>query len=247
MESVTSDLNTFKEKVWQHNENANVNTTERIISIAAGTFIFYKALSNIASHPFIALQEAAVGGLMLYRGATGVCPVYTQLGKNSTDVEAITIGERFIVNAPREEVYAFWRNLENLPRFMKHIAAVQVKDDKTSHWTANVPGPLLKVSWNAEITREEENEYIGWHSIEGSMIDNAGKVEFNDAADGSGTELYVEISYFPPAGQIGRGIASLFTGLFEKIVREDIINFKHYAEGEEYKTYSSSSSQKQEV
>lgn len=244
-ESVISDLNTLKDKVWQDNENANVNTTERIISIAAGTFIFYKALSNIVSHPFIALEEAAVGGLLLYRGATGVCPVYTKLGKNSTDVEAITIGERFIVNTPREEVYAFWRNLENLPRFMKHIAAVRVKDDRTSRWTANVPGPLVKISWNAEITREEVNEYIGWHSIAGSMIDNAGKVEFNDAADGSGTELYVEISYFPPAGQIGRGIASLFTGFFENMVREDIINFKHYVEGEEYKIYSSS--QKQEV
>ncbi|HEY0669175.1 MAG TPA: SRPBCC family protein [Sphingobacteriaceae bacterium] len=246
MGSVTSDLNTLKDKVWQENENANVNTAERIISIAAGAFIFYKAVANLAKHPFIALQEAGVGGLLLYRGATGVCPVYSKIGKNSTDVEAITIGERFIVNAPREEVYSFWRNLENLPRFMKHIAAVKVKDDKTSHWTANVPGPLVKVSWNAEITREEENEYIGWHSIEGSMIDNAGKIEFNDAADGSGTELYVEISYFPPAGQLGRGIASLFNGMFENMVREDIINFKHYAEGEEYKVYHSST-RKQEV
>lgn len=239
MGSVTSELNTLKDKVWQENENANVNDIERIISIVAGGYIFYKAASNMVSHPFIALQEAAVAGILLYRGATGVCPVYSRMGKNSTDVEAITIGERFIVNAPREEVYAFWRNLENLPRFMKHIASVEVKDDKRSHWTANVPGPLVKISWNAEITREEQDAYIGWHSIEGSMIDNAGKIEFNDAADGSGTELYVEISYFPPAGQIGRGIASLFNGLFENIVREDIINFKHYVEGEEYKTYHS--------
>jgi uncharacterized membrane protein len=241
----TPDLATLKDKVWQDNENANVNTTERILSIAAGTFIFYKALSNIVSHPFIALQEAAVGGVLLYRGATGVCPVYSRMGKDNTDVEAITISERFIVNAPREEVYRFWRNLENLPKFMKHIASVEEKDDKTSRWTANVPGELVKVSWNAEITREEENRYIGWQSVEGSMIDNAGKVEFNDAASAGDTELYVEISYFPPAGHLGRGIASLFNGMFERMVREDVINFKHYAEGEDYKTYSSS--QKQEV
>jgi uncharacterized membrane protein len=243
MALLTSDLNTLKDKVWQDNENANVNTTERIISIAAGGYIFYKALANLVKHPFIALQEAGVAGYLIYRGVTGVCLVYEKIGKDSTDTEAITIGERFIVNAPREDVYAFWRNLENLPKFMKHLAAVEEKDDKTSYWTANVPGELVRVSWNAEITREEENEYIGWHSIEGSMIDNAGKVEFNDAADGSGTELYVEISYFPPAGHLGRGIASLFNGVFENMVREDIINFKHYVEGEEYRSYSSSQSQ----
>lgn len=239
-----TSLNALKDKVWQENENANVNTTERLISIATGTFIFYKALSNIGKHPFIALQEMAVGGILLYRGATGICPIYSRMGKDSTDVEAITISERFIVNTPREEVYAFWRNLENLPRFMKHIESVEEKDAKMSHWRANVPGELVKISWNAEITREEENRYLGWHSVEGSMIDNAGKVEFSDAADGSGTELYVEISYFPPAGHLGRGIASLFTDVFKNMVREDVTNFKHYTEGEDYKTYSS---QRQEV
>jgi uncharacterized membrane protein len=242
IESLTSDLNSLKNKVWQDNENANVNPTERVISIAAGAYIFYKALANVVKHPFIALEEAGVAGYLIYRGVTGVCLIYDKIGKDSTDIEAITIGERFIVDAPREEVYAFWRNLGNLPKFMKHLAVVEEKDDKTSNWTANVPGDLVKVRWNAEITREEENEYIGWHSIEGSMIDNAGKVEFKDAPDGSGTELYAEISYFPPAGRLGRGIASLFNSLFENMVREDIINFKHYVEGEEYKSYSSSQS-----
>ncbi|HXH98869.1 MAG TPA: YgaP-like transmembrane domain [Sphingobacteriaceae bacterium] len=238
-----TSLNALKDKVWMDNDNSNVNTTERLISIATGAIIFYKALSNISRHPLIALQEAAVGGVLLYRGATGVCPIYNKMGKDSTDVEAITIGERFIVNTPREEVYAFWRKLENLPRFMKHIASVEEKNDKLSHWSANVPGELVKISWNAEITREEGNRYIGWHSVQGSMIDNAGKVEFNDASDGSGTELYVEISYFPPAGHLGRGIASLFNGVFKNMIREDVINFKHYVEGEDYKTYSSSQKQ----
>ncbi len=224
----------------QQNDNANVNMPERIVSILAGAAITYKGLKQIGRHPIIAIQEAMVGGLLLYRGATGVCPIYSRLGKDSTDTPAISISERFIVNKPREEVYAFWRNLENLPRFMKHLASVEEQSAERSQWKAHLPGEIVKLTWNAEITREEENRYIGWQSVEGSMVDNAGKVEFNDAINGSGTELTVEISYFPPAGSLGQGIARLLNGVFEDMIRKDITNFKHYVEGEEYETYVSS-------
>lgn len=218
----------------------NVNGTERLLSIAAGSFIFYKGVKQLFKHPFIGLQEAAVASILLYRGATGFCPVYDKLGQDSTDVQAISISERFIVDRPREEVYRFWRNLSNLPRFMKHLHSVIEIDEKHSEWSANIPNDLLKISWNAEITREEENRHIGWQSVEGSMIDNAGKVEFSDAMNGLGTELNIEINYFPPAGNIGRGVAKLLNGVFERMVREDITNFKHYVEGQEYQTYISS-------
>jgi uncharacterized membrane protein len=71
-------------------------------------------------------------------------------------------------------------------------------------------------------------------------VDNAGKVEFNDAINGSGTELTVEISYFPPAGSLGQGIAKLLNNVFEDMIRKDVTNFKHYVEGEEYRTYVTS-------
>ena len=126
---------------------------------------------------------------------------------------------------------------------MKHLDSVTEIDDKNSHWKAVLPGSgeLVKVSWNAQITREEENRYIGWQSVAGSMIDNAGKVEFSDAVSGAGTELNVELNYFPPAGRIGHSIARLLNGVFEEMVREDITNFKHYVEGEEYQTYATKS------
>ncbi|MBC8052309.1 MAG: DUF2892 domain-containing protein [Sphingobacteriaceae bacterium] len=246
LETLTTKVNeSLKGSFLEPKDAENVNTTERLISIAAGTYILYKGVKQIFSHPFIGLQEAAVGGILLYRGATGFCPIYNKIGKDSTDLQAIRISERFIVDRPRDEVYSFWRNFENLPRFMKHLHAVTELDETKSEWSANIPNDLLKIKWKAEITREEQNSYIGWQSLEGSMIDNAGKVEFSDAINGLGTELNVEINYFPPAGNIGRGVANLLNGLFEKMVREDITNFKHYVEGQEYQTYLSS--QKQEV
>lgn len=243
LESITQKLtDTIKGPILQQNDNANVNMPERILSLLAGAVITYKGIKQITSHPIIALQEAMVGGILLYRGATGVCPIYSRLGKDSTDTPAISITERFIVDKPREELYTFWRNFENLPRFMKHLASVEEQNESLSHWKAKLPGEIVKLSWNAEITREEENQYIGWQSVEGSMIDNAGKVEFNDALNGLGTELVVEISYFPPAGSLGQGIAKLLNNVFEDMIREDITNFKRYVEGEEYQTYVTSPS-----
>lgn len=215
----------------------NVNMPERILSILGGAFVMYKGLKQLKDKPLIAFQEAMVGSILLYRGATGYCPIYSAMGKDSTDTKPVHITESFIVNKPREEVYAFWRKFENLPRFMKHLSSVEEHGIR-SHWRANLPGEIVKLTWNSEITREEENSYIGWQSVEGSMVENAGKIRFDDALNGSGTELTIEISYFPPAGSLGHGIARLLNGVFEEMVREDILNFKHYIEGEEYKTYT---------
>lgn len=242
LETITTKINeSLKGSIIEPGTSENVNATERILSIAAGGFILYKGIKQLfKNRPLLGLQEAAVGGVLLYRGATGFCPVYDRIGKDSTDLQPIRITEKFIVDRPRDEVYSFWRNLSNLPRFMKHLDSVIEMDETHSDWSANIPNNLIKISWKAEITREEQNSYLGWQSVEDSTIDNAGKVEFVDALNGLGTELTVEINYFPPAGNIGRGIANLFNTIFENMVREDITNFKHYVEGQEYKTYISS-------
>lgn len=238
LDTVQEKINLVQEKFDSiQAENPNVDLTERILSVLGGVYLTYQSLKMLRKHPILGVQEAIAGGLLIYRGATGYCPVYNALDMDGTDPRALNITETFIVDRPRAEVYAFWRRLENLPRFMKHLASVDEYDRKNSHWRANLPGEILKLNWNAEITHEEENSYIGWHSVEGSMVENAGKVTFHDAIGGTGTELTVDVSYFPPAGSLGQGIARLLNGLFEKAVREDVTNFKHYIEGEEYQTY----------
>jgi len=216
----------------------NIDQGERIISLLAGSWLLYKSLKNIGKHPLLGLQGAAASGLLIYRGATGVCPIYKQLDKDTTDPEAINITEHITVNVPKDTVYAFWRQFSNLPKFMKHLKSVEELNSETSLWTANTPGGFIDLKWNAEITREETGTYIGWQSIEGSMIDNAGKVEFKDTLNGTGTEIHVEIDYFPPAGSVGRGITSLFNGAFERMIREDIQNFKAHAETTDFKQYA---------
>lgn len=128
---------------------------------------------------------------------------------------------------------------------MQHLKEVTETSQTESHWIANTPGSLIPLYWNAEITHQEQGSYLGWQSIEGSMIQNAGKVEFTDTLNAIGTQLHIEINYFPPAGSVGRGIASLFTGIFEKMIRKDIQNFKAYAEQEDFKSFAGLSFEEQ--
>ena len=93
-----------------------------------------------------------------------------------------------------------------------------------------IPGNIGKIKWNAEIVKEEAGYMIGWQSLPNSTINNAGKVIFHDALNGQGTELEVVIIYHPPAGDLGSGIARLLNPVFEKLIRQDIMNFKDYIE-----------------
>jgi uncharacterized membrane protein len=210
----------------------NVGQGERIASAAIGAWLLATSMNDFFKHPVGSLVRFALGGTLLYRGASGNCPVYASMGKTKgvTSTAAINIRTSLVVNQPKDEVYAFWRKLENLPLFMKHLASVTEIDSRHSHWEAVIPGNIGKIKWNAEIVKEEPGYLIGWQSIPNSMINNAGKVTFHDAANGQGTELEVVISYHPPAGEIGAGLAKALNPVFEKIIRQDVMNFKEYIE-----------------
>jgi len=165
------------------------------------------------------------------RGASGVCPVYKKLDIDGTKADAINIRTQLIINKPRQEVYAFWRKLEDLPRFMRHISSIKLIDEKRSRWEVNIPqiNPVA-VKWDAEIVKDEPEQLLSWQSLPGSMIENAGKVEFRDALGNRGTELKIAITYRPPAGNIGSGVSRLMNPLFEKMIKEDLLNVKQFIE-----------------
>lgn len=215
-----------------NSNQVNVGYNERIISAALGAFLLSSGLGNLTRHPLNGLIKTALGGYLLYRGTSGNCAMYSALGKTKgvSHTQAINIRTSLIVNRPKDEVYAFWRKLENLPLFMKHLASVTEIDQKHSHWEAVIPGNIGKIKWNAEIVKEEPGYMIGWQSIPNATINNAGKVVFHDALGGQGTELEVVIIYHPPAGEIGSGVAKLLNPVFEKIIRQDVMNFKEYIE-----------------
>ncbi len=104
------------------------------------------------------------------------------------------------VNRSREELYQFWHDFANLPRFMEHLTSVQVTGEKQSHWTAKAPAGTA-VEWDAEVVEDRPNELIAWRSLAGASVDNAGTVRFATAPGGRGTEVRVELRY---DGQVAR-------------------------------------------
>ena len=119
------------------------------------------------------------------------------------------VKKQIIINRSPEEIYQFWHDFRNLPRFMNHLESVSVTGEGRSHWVAKAPAGTT-VEWDAEITEDRPNELIAWRSLEGADVDNSGSVSFESAPGGRGTIVRVEIEYSPPGGVVGAAIAKLF-------------------------------------
>jgi uncharacterized membrane protein len=133
------------------------------------------------------------------------------------------------VKRPRDEVYGFWRDLENLPRFMIHLRSVQVIDQRRSHWIAM--GPAGKdVEWDAQIVEDRPEELIAWRSAAGARVRNSGSVSFTDAPGGRGTEVRVELRFDPPGGILGAAFARMLGEHPDQQVRDDLRRFKQVME-----------------
>lgn len=211
----------------------NLSRTERILSIAGGAALSIAGFQKKNGRSGVALLLG--GGYLLARGITGYCALNNLIGRNSANkkASAMEVTSTFTINKPREEVYAFWRNLENLPRFMKHLEEVHTLDERKSSWKARIPGDLATISWEAEILEDRPNTFISWCSLPGSTVDNAGEVTFRDAPSRQGTEMVARISYRLPAGDAGSVAGKLFNPMVERLMKEDLRRFKQIVEGGE--------------
>lgn len=203
----------------------NVETSGRIVSIVGGSILLYDALVKSKS-----VLETLAAGYLIYRGATGYCPASSALSRSKSAVTGgVKISTKVTVLRPRDEVYEMWRDLENLPLFMKHLDSVKKIDARTSEWEASALGNMGTFKWRSTIVKDIENKRISWKSVEGSDIENTGSVRFVDVG-ALGTEVEVDISYKAPGGAPGKIVGKLLTPVFESLVRDDIQNFKRYAE-----------------
>lgn len=134
-------------------------------------------------------------GMALAAGGGGLAAIAAR-GKSSPPSTASTT---ILVNCTPDQAYRFWRDIENLPRFMNRLESVSSMGDGRSHWVAIGPGGR-PIQWDAEITSEHENEYIAWHSLPGSDPQVNGRVDFRKAPGGRGTIISVRIEYSPSLG-----------------------------------------------
>lgn len=219
----------------------NVNELERWASLVGGGLL---AALGIKEGGALGLSLAAVGGGLIYRGATGHCHLYSAMNVNTAETHGkaasvaassgYKIEQAAIVQRPADQLYRLWRDLDGLPRFMSHL--VSVKDlGKYSHWVAK--GPLgMKAEWDAEIINDEPGRLLAWRSLEGSQIATAGSVRFTPLGGNRGTEVVVTLKYDPPAGKLGAWAAWLAGQEPSVQVRDDLRRFAQLAETGEVAT-----------
>jgi uncharacterized membrane protein len=189
----------------------------------------------------LAAATAAVAGVTVLDFVTG-----QQLSRqgNGTEMRAnggsfsqqsrqssggVEVSQALTINRPRNEVYGFWHNFENLPRFMAHLESVEVLDNSRSRWKAKAPAGTT-VEWEAETVEDRPNELISWRSLPDASIPNSGSVRFKDAPGNRGTEIHVELRYQPPGGKVGSLIAKLFGEEPEMQIKGDLRRFKQVIE-----------------
>ncbi|HWP45490.1 MAG TPA: SRPBCC family protein [Blastocatellia bacterium] len=169
-------------------------------------------------------------------GATGVGMLTTAITnmelKRLTGLgagrRAIDIHKTMNISAPVEEVFKFWTNYENFPRFMTNVREVIDRGDGRSHWV--VAGPAgVPVEWDAVITEMIPNKVLAWKSVPGSAIANAGMIIFKPNDDGT-TNLDIKLSYNPPGGAMGHTVASLFGSYPKREMDEDLMRMKTFIE-----------------
>ena len=147
----------------------------------------------------------------------------------------VLVGRSVTIDRPRAQLYDFWRHFQNLPRFMHNIKAVTIIDELHSRWVVAAPAGQ-SVEWQSVITADEPGELIAWQSEEGAKVRNSGQVQFRDSPEGRGTVVTVTLAYDPPAGSIGKLIATLFQKEPKIQARQDLRRFKQLMESGEIPT-----------
>lgn len=216
----------------KENQQGNASETERWASLVGGGAL---VLMGLSQRSLRGVLMAVAGGGLMYQGAAKQSTIQKAQEAIGMTQQGIRVEKTVTINKPADELYRFWHNFENLPRFMKHLKSVTVYDDKRSHWIASAPLGA-SVEWDADILEDRENEFISWASAEGADVDNSGFVRFKPAPGDRGTEVKVVMEYNPPGGALTAAIAKLFGEEPEQQIGDELRRFKMLMETGEIAT-----------
>ena len=219
------------DKTLQTRTPIDAADVEHISALVTGGLLF---LTGHRKGGFAGLLFKIGGVALLYRGQQGYRRLYNAVGLQLADKPSgvgkhnVRVEAEITVDRPREELYRIWRNVENLPVFMDHLVNVVELNDLDSRWVAKAPAGMV-ITWDARIINDIENELIAWETLEGSGVDNAGSVHFEDE-EGGGTRIRVVLLYDPPADLFGAFLAKVFHNDPQTQIERDLKRFKRIME-----------------
>jgi uncharacterized membrane protein len=219
-------------------EPEGMDELQRLVSGVGGAAILWYGLRR---NDMVGWPLAALGAGMVYQGISGnnlldhipvaqEIPVVRQLTSAPTQLR---IRKSLTINRPANELYDYWRNLENLPTFMKHVKSVHDLGDGRSHWVVEVVNNV-RLEWDARITEDRPNEMVAWETLPEATLQNRGYVKFISTA--RGTEVSVSLDYEPPGAMVGRFAGGVVKFVAEQDIKEEIRNFKRLMETGELPT-----------
>jgi len=187
----------------------NIPPSERIISGLAGVAAI---ILGVRRRGISGVVAAGLGATAVVRSVTGRCPAYRARAAR----KGIHVRRAITIQARPDEIYAMWRQLSNLPRFMSHVKSVTDEGNGVSRWVVEVAGKTLE--WTAEIKEDLPNRRLRWESL-GGDIRHSGEIDLREQPGDRGTTLEVKMHYFPPGGLL---VAGALYGFFRKIAKVDI-------------------------
>ncbi len=201
----------------------NWSPTARLLAGLAGGALMTNCL---ARRDPLSVALGTVGAGLFMRSATNL-DMKTLLGVGR-DRRPIKVLKTVNIHASVEEVFGFWTDYRNFPRFMSNVREARPTSDGRSHWT--VAGPAgLPVEWTAEVTRMVPNKMIEWKSAPGSTIRHCGVVHFEPVHEGS-SRVHIELSYYPIGGAIGHALARFFGSDPKSEMDADLLRMKTFIE-----------------
>jgi uncharacterized membrane protein len=139
----------------------------------------------------------------------------------------IDVRKTIHVHAPIERVFATLSDFESFPSFMRNVRSVRRGPDGQSHWV--VAGPAgTSVEWDSELTECKPNEVLAWRTMPNAPVTHAGTIHFERSSNG--TRLDVHMTYSPPGGVLGHGVAKLFAADPKRELDEDLLRLKTFVE-----------------
>jgi uncharacterized membrane protein len=202
-------------------ELINAPNIERSVSLVAGTVLVGAAVRRGG---FLGLALGSIGVTFLAQAVRGRPTLLKRAA-----LEPIRIQKAITIAARPADLYQFWRDFQNLPRFMTHVASVRILDDRRTEWTAIGPGET-RIRWRAEVVDDRPDELISWRSIDRSPIDQRGTVRFVPAPEEGETEVHLTLEYAPPEGTVGIVVGKLLVGLTSHKMQEDLRHLKRLYE-----------------
>jgi uncharacterized membrane protein len=228
----------------QSKRSANVGAAERGLAAVLGLALGAAGLVGLARRRGLSgIVMSLAGGALLFHGAKRHSLLYDRLGVTDEDVtptahplrRQIHIRRSVTIGRPVEQVYGFWRNLENLPKVMEKIESVTPIDDRRVHWVANLP-VVGRIEWDSEITDDQPNQRIAWSTVNPTVFDQRGAVSFKPTADGSGTEVTSEMVLRLRGGAISVALGKVLGQDPENILARNLHRAKQLLETGEVAT-----------